>query len=104
MILYELHYKMTDWQVLLHKTQRYLKDGTTEHVRDVWKIIETGCNTYGDAWYGSSEYKVKESTSNYVENATTIMKSEPRSNQSWFRQSFGKETEYHAIKICMMES
>ena len=41
MVVYELKCKCCN-KDYIDKTQRTIKDGTKEHINDVWKIIESG--------------------------------------------------------------
>ena len=55
MIVYNLKCKITG-KNYIGKTQRYFKKQTSEHVDDVWKVIETGRKKKGEDWYGSGGY------------------------------------------------
>lgn len=43
------------------KTQRYLKKRTAEHIGDVWKVVESGRDKFGEGWFGNGGYERSDS-------------------------------------------
>ena len=54
-VVYSLECKDCD-MVHIGKTQRYLKKITQEHITDVWKVIESGRENFGENWRGNGGY------------------------------------------------
>jgi hypothetical protein len=55
MVVYNLKCKLCDIDYV-GKTQCHLKKRTSQHMRDVWKVIESGRKNFGPNWSGSGGY------------------------------------------------
>ena len=67
MVVYELQHATTK-KSYVGKTQCHLKTRTKQHVYDVWKVIESGRQKFGEDWFGSGGYAGADAFSKYFGN------------------------------------
>ena len=56
MVVYNLQCNLCD-QSYVGKTQNHFKKRTGQHIRDVWKVIESGRKNFGPDWKGTGGYQ-----------------------------------------------
>jgi hypothetical protein len=55
MVVYNLHCKICD-KDYVGKTQNHFKKRTSQHIHNVWKVIESGRKNFGPDWRGTGGY------------------------------------------------
>ena len=85
------------------KTQRHLKQRTGEHVRDVWKVIETGRKKFGDDWHGSGGYTRADA---FAKHFAQHCRDEPNSNavKAKMKKTMRTTIVWQGDRIKMMKS
>ena len=66
-VVYELICKTTG-KSYVGKTTQYIKERTMQHIRDVWKVINTGRENYGENWRGNGGWSGADSFAKHFAN------------------------------------